>query len=466
MVTTLKIKGNQMSEGRRKRLFGLTVLVNFIMVFIYEYLTPYLSDDIIYGDVVARADSFADLFVQEYYHYLEHIGRSIAHILLRIFLYADNKLVYDVAAAVVFIVITILIYLNVDHRKAYDIRLYAAIAVMLWLFDPTIGNSVFWMDGACNYMFTGCIVMGFITLFRKLVRQEKAGSPGLIIGMFFFGLAAGWCNENTSGGVILFILIMMFAKWREKKSFAGIRLWMVTGLIGTMIGFVIMLSSPGNFSRAAAAEEAHTGLLALMARFLKITLNIKEGYLILIFAFIVIAITIAYRTRNREDFIDKTRGMMLFGFLFLATCYALIMVPESQLRTYYGAGLFLMTAVASGFAWISNKGYEEALAQAMATSLVTILGVFLIFNYVEEGANLARIKREFDERDAYLTEMSAEGVTDVTAPMLRPLWDTRYSAAYSMDITEDPLNWLNLAYAEHYGFNSVSGVERENWTEY
>ncbi len=455
-----------MSDSLRKRLFQLTVFVNFIMVFIYEYLTPYLSDDIIYADKVAEADSFFDLFAQEHVHYMEHIGRSVAHIILRIFLYTGNKLVYDVVAAVVFILISLLIYLNVDYRKSYDIRVYSAIVVLLWLFDPTISNSVFWMDGACNYMFTGCIVLGFITLFRKSVKEKKSGNIGFGIGMFFLGLAAGWCNENTSGGVLLFILIMAFAVWKEEKSLKALKPWMISGFVGTFIGFVIMIASPGNFSRAAAAEEAHTGLLAIMARFLKITLNIKEGYLILIFAFIAIVIAIAYECKSGADFMDKASGMVLYGFLFLATCYALIAVPESQLRTYYGAGLFLMTAIASGFGWLVNKGYEEVLVQTVATSLVTILGVFMIFTYVEEGANLARIKREFDERDAYLTELAKEDIADVSAPMLRPNWDNRFTAAYSMDLTEDPLNWLNLFYAEHYGLSTITGVDREDWTEY
>ncbi len=455
-----------MSEALRKRLFQLTVFVNFIMVFGFLYLTPYLSDDIIYMDEVAGARNFFDLFAQEYEHYMGHTGRNVAHILLRIFLFIGNKLVFDVAAAIVFVLISVLIYMNIDHRKKYDIRVYAAIAVLMWLFDPTISNSVLWEDGACNYMFTGCIVLGFITLFRKALREEKPGGIGFIIGMFFFGLAAGWCNENTSGGAILFVIIMMVAKWSKTKSFKNIRPWMITGLVGAVIGFIIMICSPGNFSRAASQEEAHTGLLALLARFLKITINIRQGYLVLLFAFIAIVIAIAYKQKSREEFFETASAMMLFGFLFLATSYALIGVAETQLRAYYGAGLFLMTAVVNGFAWLVNTGYEEAFVQAFATSLVTLLGVFFIFTYIEEGANLARIKREFDERDAYLTEMAGEGITDVVVPMLRPDWESRYTTAYTMDIREDPDYWLNVFYAEHYGFDTVTGVERENWTEY
>ena len=63
-----------------------------------------------------------------------------------------------------------------------------------------------------------------------------------------------------------------------------------------------------------------------------------------------------------------------------------------------------------------------------------------MFSYIENGANLARIKREFDERDAYLTEMAKGEEMWVEAPMLRPDWDNRYSMAYSSDICEDKDN--------------------------
>ena len=453
-----------MSENLRKRLFQLTVFVNFIMVFIYQYLTPNMSDDVIYYDKVAQAGSFFDLFAQEYEHYIAHTGRSIAHIILRIFLYTDNKILFDIVAAVVFVLISVLIYLNVDHRKKYDIRIYAAIAVLLWLFDPTIANSVFWETGACNYMFTGCIMLGFITLFRKYAAKDK-NSIGAAIGMFFFGLFAGWCNENTSGGVILFVMIMIFVKWRENKNFSKVRPWMVSGFAGSVIGFLILILSPGNFSRAEITDEAHTGLLALMARFLKITLNIKNYYLVLVLVFIVIAIAIFYRG-GKGALLQKVPGMALFGFLFLATCYALIAVPDSQLRTYYGAGLFLMTAIAMGIGWVANEGFKEDFVQIIATSVVTVFGILLIFTYIEEGANLARIKREFDERDAYLTEMAKGEEKVIEAPMLRPEWETRFSMAYDSDITEDKFFWLNISYAEHYGLWYIIGVDRETWTAY
>lgn len=455
-----------MSEKLRKTLFNITVVMNFLLVMIYEFLTPNMSDDIIYGDEVAKAGSFFDLFVQEYEHYINHSGRNIAHFILRVFLYSGNKAFFNIVAAAVFVLISLLIYTNVYHRKKYDIRVYVGIAILMWLFDPAISNTVFWETGACNYMFTGAIMMLYVTLFRKACRDKRENSVKLVASMGVMGLLAGWCNENSSGGVILFTMLMIFFRFRESKSFRAIANWMYAGLVGNLIGFAIMLLSPGNTARAEGADEEHTGLVAIMARFLKITLNIKDNYLVILLVFIVIAIAIAYRTGSFDKFREAAGGMMLFGFLFVVTCYALIMVPESQLRTYYGAGLFLMTGIAAGFGYMVNEGFKEDLVQIAATGLVTILGISFLFTYIEEGANLARIKREFDERDEYLAEAAMGEEMVVEAPMLRPEWDTRFSMAYVSDITEDKFNWLNLIYSEHNHLDYVIGVDRESWTKY
>ena len=54
----------------------------------------------------------------------------------------------------------------------------------------------------------------------------------------------------------------------------------------------------------------------------------------------------------------------------------------------------------------------------------------------------------------------------MTIPLLRPDFETIYSDAYNSDIQEDPEYWINIAYASYYGFDSVSGIPREDWNEY
>lgn len=450
-----------MSQKARKIVFWIMVLTAFVAVCIFEFLTPMLSDDIAYLEDVSKAGSFFGLFAQEYHHYVTHTGRSISHIILRIFLFIGSKGLFNVVASLVFVVMSLLVYLNVDYRKEYDVRVYGAVLALLWFFDAAISDTVFWEDGACNYLFTGTIIMGFLTVYRLGIKHDKDYNTAAAVGLFLWGIVAGWCNENTSGGLILFIIIELAVLRMSKKSFKP---WMITGLVGTLIGFGMLLASPGNYGRLDVLEEEHTGIMAMVARFLKITLNIRDHYLVMVCAFAVIMVILAYEIGEKKAYLDKTKSMILFFVLFLATAYALIMVPTSELRSYYGASVFLMMALANGVGLLGES--REKLIQAAVGSLLAVAAIVFVFSYFGDGANLARIKREFDERDAYFAQKQAEGAEDITAPMLRPQWENRFSAAYRMDIQEDDEYWINTFYAVHYDLGMVVGVDRETWTEY
>ena len=468
-----------MPDSKQKRLFYIITVISFIMILIYEILTPNMSDDIIYGDVVATANSIGDLFKQEYEHYIGHGGRSVAHIILRFFLYSGNKIFFNIGASLVFVFESVLIYLNLDYRKKYDIRLYGLVILFLWFLDPAMSNTVFWETGACNYLFTGTIAIAYCTYFRRHMRLESENKISLMIKMFVLGLLAGWCNENTSGGVILFGLILFVDKWLANGKKCGfVKPWMITGFVGNLIGFAVMILSPGNFGRAEVTEEEHTGLLAIMARLLKIVINIRDNYFILVAAFVVLLIFIYYMSADKKKFLETTKYMRMLGFVALMTAFSLIAVPSSQIRTYYGAGLFMMMAVLNGAGIMANTlfmsgsasdkegGLSYTMLQTAVTSLVAVWAIVLAFTYIEQGANLARIKREMDERDAYVWQQVEAGEVEICVPRLRPQWENRFSFAYDSDISDDCDYWINLFYTEHYGIECFWSVDREEWTAY
>ncbi|MBO6241650.1 MAG: hypothetical protein J6O61_12555 [Butyrivibrio sp.] len=468
-----------MAENKKKNLFIIMIAATFLMIAVYEFLTPNMSDDIIYGDTVAKATNFFDLFAQEFEHYMTHSGRNVAHFILRVFLFMKTKSVFNVVAAGVFTCLSLIMYENIDCKRKYDYRLYGLVLLFLWFLDPAISNTVFWETGACNYLFTGTIAVGYCTFFRKHLNLDSKNTVSLMIRMFISGLLAGWCNENTSGGVILFCIILFVDKWLENNRKCGfIKPWMIAGFAANLLGFGIMILSPGNFGRAEVADEEHTGLLAIMARFLKIVINIRDNYFVLVAAFVVLLLFIYYMSADKKKFLETTKYMRILAFVALMTAFSLIAVPSSQLRTYYGAGLFMMMAVLNGVGIVANtmfmsgsasdreKGLSYTILQTAVSSLVAVWGLVLMFTYIEQGANLARIKREFAERDAYVWQQVANGEIDIYAPMLRPDWENRFSFAYDSDITEDYKNWINVFYAEHYGIDAIWGVEREDWTEY
>ena len=471
-------------EKRGRLFFCLTVCAAFVLIFIFNVLTPMMTDDLFYSKTVSEAASIWDLFAQEYTQYMTWTGRSVCHMILRFFLLTD-KMVFNVANSVVFVLLTLLIYWNVEHKKKYDTLVYLLINLLLWMFGVVFRQTVLWETGACNYLWGSAIIMSFVTLYRYGLKRESGGGPeaegdvprqadGLkhpalwTVFLPVLGVLAGWCNENSSGGGLLMVLLCLgFYLSEQKKKNAGsgraLKPWMVTGLIGQAVGLAFMVLAPGNAVRAAAREEEHSGLLGYMARFQKITLAVRENFLILLIIGLLLFIIVYYQKKSWKALWACSRNGILWAFVFLATCYALVMTAEPQARAYFGAGVFLTVAVVQFFVDVSEK---EVIFASLKTGMSSVMLLVMFFTYMDSGANLARIYREYNERDVYLTQKAAEGVTDVTVPMLRPDFETKYSDGYNSDIQEDPGYWVNVAYASYYGFNSVSGVPREGWTEY
>ena len=238
---------------------------------------------------------------------------------------------------------------------------------------------------------------------------------------------------------------------------------MLTGLLGQITGFVFLVVAPGNRIRAQFMEEEHTGIFAIVSRFQKITIEIEKKFLLLIIFVIVTAIIIRLGKKSWKQFINEHFMFIVWNFIFLATCYALILTAEPMPRAYFGAGVFLITAVVQGYTDISDK---DVYFRTLKISFVAVLSVIMFFTYMDSGANMIRIYREYREREVYLEEKAAAGENDVTVPMLRPGFETKYSDGYQSDITDDPEYWINVAYEQFYGIERISAVPREEWTEY
>lgn len=461
------------SEEKRKRsFFFLAVAAAGLLIFIFNLLTPLMTDDLFYQKAVSEASSLWELVGQEYEQYMTWTGRSVCHMLLRIFLSMDG-MVFKAANSAAFVLLTLLIYWNVEHRKRYDLRIYLLVNLLIWMFAVVFSQTVLWETGACNYLWGTVIILGFVTLYRCcLARAGQAGNQrGLLAaaGMLIAGIPAGWCNENTSGGGILMVLLClgMYLYGRRKENGTNprvfLRPWMVSGIMGQLAGFAMMILAPGNMQRAGVQEEEHSGWFAYVSRFQKITLAVRNNFLILLIIFLILLIIVKYQRENWKEFCQFSRNALLWALVFLATCYALVLTPEPMPRAYFGAGIFLIIAVVQLYADVSER---ERIFGMMKTGLVSVLFLIMFFTYMDCGANLARIYREYRERDLYLTRMAEEGVREVTVPMLRPAFENKYSDGYNSDIGEDPEYWVNVAYAQYYGFDSVEGVPREEWTQY
>lgn len=458
-------------EKYRKQFFIFLTICITGTVFIFTYLTPMLSDDFLYGMDSAEIHSVADLFRQEYEHYIGHSGRSMVHLLVRVFLKCP-LIVFDVCNSLVFTAVVLMMYANVAGRKKYDIRLLLCAFFLIWFKGVSFEETVLWQVGATNYLWGTCIILGFVTLYRYLLKKEeqllsaedeKCGMNvvkgiGKAFLIFLFGVVAGWCNENTSGGGFLlcacFLGIYLLEDRKRKPA-----TWMLTGLVGQLIGIFMMVMSPGERLRATFAEEEHSGLLKYLGRFQKLTLTVQEEFFLLIGIWILFFVL----CRVQKCTWQRLQVTLIYLLVFLATTYALVAAAPAQPRALFGSGVFLSIAILNVL-WQVQWDRNELL-QTFRYGSLAILILYFGISYLDNGANLYRISRDEKERQAYILSEKEAGNQDITVPKMRPDFATPYSAIYKMDMEEDPEYWINNAYELYFDVEYIRAVPREEWEE-
>lgn len=456
------------TEKYRKQIFWLILAVSFFMILAYNFLTPYLSDDYAYAIEVRQAKSLWDLVKQQYGEYISNSGRVIGQFNVRLSLVFD-KWVFNLINSLMFIALVLVMYANIRRKKKYDIFVLILIITFLWKFAVSFGQTMLWICGSCNYLWGSVFILGFVTFYRYfLYRVDKIKHHlPVAAGAFIFGVAAGWCNENTSGGGLLLVLMFGCNFWldRRQRKEKGIYPFMISGVLGMCCGILGMISAPGVRSRSATMSEGeYTGLVGLLSRIYKLTLRIRELFFVVIVITIIVLVLLALqkklcgfkRLRNNET--------ILFLVAATATCYALAIAPTPADRAFFGAGIFLFAGCIQGIIDVSDT--EQAI-RAAKYSLAGVLCAWLFFAYLDNLVNLARIYREEQERINLIWEEKGDPEEDgiLVIPQFREAFKTPYSNAHESDLQDDKDYWINLFYEVYYDLGNITAIPRDEWEE-
>lgn len=441
-----------------RQIFYIVVIISFLTIFVYNLLTPYMSDDLLVDTSIYK--SFADIIRQEYWQYHNWNGRSVLQIILKIFMLVP-KPVFDVFNSFCYVGTMLLIYWNVNYKKKYDVFLYILINLCIWIFAVDFDQTILWIAGACNYLWGVFIILGFISIYRYYLQKgsEIKNKPLACVLLFVTGVLAGWGNENTSGGAILIIGLFSMIYYFQNRRFNKV---MISGLLGSCIGFLFLLLAPGNAVRGAIvkAEETYSGLAAYISRGLKILKVIDEYFLIYIVVICLLGTYFYYKkTYQIKQFIETA----VFAFAALATAGVLIFTPQPMDRAYFGANIYMMIAALQMVQLIRK---DDIFLISLKTGGILAASIAMIFVYVEEGANLVRIRREMTAREEYIMEQVSKGETSLVLPHLRTEFASKYSMAHLSDISDDETNWNNEVYKNAYSFNELMVLSWDEWEDY
>lgn len=430
-------------------------LVYIIMVML-NFLTPLIADDIEY---MYKTHNFFTILQDEYHQYLTWTGRSVVHIIARIFLLMP-KTVFNFVNPLIYLCLTYLIYqISIKDKTQFYILKYLLINILIWLFIPAFGETLLWETGSANYLWGGTIILSFITIYHHYYQNSKEllnNSWLNLIVVTIIGILAGWCNENTSGGAIIIIVGYIILIYKNKQP---LKLWMFSGLIGSFLGLFVMVSAPGNKIRSAYFARSSWSfphkLIDGMAVITK-TLTDNSWTLFILIA-ILLALGIFYQMDNQHILL-----FFLYTFAGLATIYVLVLSPSGLTwgRSFFGGSLFII--IAAMIEWPDNLTEKWHPAYLTISSLLLIS---FLFSFISGTIDIFYSYRAIGSRYTYIKRQQQNGnLTPVIGSLDTPN-QTSYPAysSHLSHIKSDSAAPVNIANAKYFKVKTIQSVSQKDW---
>ena len=464
---------------------GLLVLLGiYLFLYILNWLTPLgFGDDYLYSFVwqgsamnvplpanAVRVSSLSDLLASQWSHYLTWGGRSVAHTVAQFFLWKGKGL-FNFANAFVGTLLVAEIYWCIYKGKvsfSFEPKKVFGFFFALWAFTPGFTPVFLWLTGACNYLWTCVLLLGFMIPFIKkyYFPEEQKGDRVLFTGfMFFFGIVSGWTNENSACWIIL-ILFLFLLQWYKKNR--DIDNWMYAGLAGLLIGYMLLVLSPGNVSRLHLIHGSGWDGVQY------IKTNCETFFKVMICQFLLwyFLLRFLYGTAHKSSGCINLKREILFasalGVISLGTSLIMLLAPEFPERSGFFGTVWLI--IAAGTVWQIQEEYKLNLIQDNAKKFLAVTGViYFVMTSVITLQNLCKTNEWQQNLLFHVQQTKMENKNSVLSvkPVRKASKTEVLMSGFHIvqnDLSDDVNSWENVAFARYYGIKGVR-AEKDNNNE-
>lgn len=428
--------------SEKKKILIFLFLI-FITMLIMNFLTPLIADDYTYsfGLNNKKISNIGDIFIKQYYHYLKWGGRSVAHTIAQFFLMI-GKNIFNIANSLIYCVMVYLIYLHSKLGEKDNSKIIIIINLLLWFMLPVFGQSCIWLIGSCNYMWTTVIILLFLLPFNK--DSIKKDTWLITLGMFLLGIIAGWTNENTSFGLnAITIGLLALKKNRDKKY--KFKKWQISGLIGSILGFIILIIAPGNFARNEYFKESTSFIVKIMKRAFNIT-NTFVIYVLPLIIMLIILLSIYYYKKKKVKF--ETYIYCIGGIL---TAYAMTLSPVFPERAWTGVIIFFIISICI---LLFNIEKIHSVFRYIMVDIIIVYSIIYINQYINACRSINELRNVWKYRVKVIEKAKRENKDEVY--LSNYATDNSKNPNYNLDdIAEDPSIFPNKDIALYYGIKKV-----------
>lgn len=430
---------------QRKFMWYAVLLLLFLLFYLFNCLAPLMSDDYNYAFSFSngkRIASVADLFSSLVRHYQVSNGRFATHFFAQLMLWI-GKPVFNVVNSIMALLLLLGLCRLTSDRK-HDVLLVSLWGGSLIVLLPTLGQVMFWLTGACNYLWGTTLIIWTIVPFRHMVLRHNREPHWWQLALLLPGyLVMGSVSENGSPAAILFMILCCTYQLIQHRR---VRIWMWFAIAFSTVGFLLMLLSPASLARNASSLSGGTSLFTrYMPPFINcVTLFLKyELFPSCIFLFLF-----AYALYAKKDRNLLALSVMLF-ICGVASHFAMTATGYYPLRAMTVSLLMILAAAAVLFSSLRSTALYPLLLGGALT--LCLLAGMLCLQAAPQTYDRFRLAQS---REQNMLEAQTLGNLDAVTYNISS--KTKFDVFYDMvDLTYDPEYFSNAVFARYYGLRSV-----------
>lgn len=309
--------------------FLLFIAIFFVCILVFIY--PICSDDYPYAFIHGtsnRVCSLGDIFVSQYHHYFHIHGRIWPEALTQLFMIYDKAL-FNFSLIICYVSSALLI------ANLARIRIRIALGLIipsLWILVPVPGQTIFWLCGACNYIFATFLSLGFLTL---LLKGKRAG---LWVALPL-AVIVGNSHEGSSVGLLVALLLFSVLDRNNKRSTL-----FYANLLMLLFGIMAIFLSPGTTERMAHAAGNATSDSFMLKHLLTLAKGVLHFFRAIVHTpleYLLIIILLIGCIVSNAIYKKKKNEIHILGFSLAVGAFVNFILPlaanVSYPRAFYGA---------------------------------------------------------------------------------------------------------------------------------
>ena len=450
-------------NNKRKRLIFIMIIISvFGFMYILNSKTMLVSDDFPYHFVFEREPNEntklitnpLEIFGSMATHWKIWGGRVSVHALLQ-FTFMIGTNFFNIVNSIMFVLLGFLIYKHINNTKEIKLSWLVTIYAVIFMFVPQPASTIMWKSGSANYLWSSVLILCMTLIFKNHYDKENIKDNILnMILLFPFGLIIGCSNENTGCALIIVEILFLIA---YKIKYKRIPKWAKTALIGTILGYIFLVTSPGNYKRTDIMyPNISYNIENLFDYILKIT-RLTYTYLKEIIIALVISSVLLYKEKDNIKIIIKNHCIQfIFFILAFISIYSLVISPAYPERCWMFSFVYLTIVIGINLTKIKLKNnYVEKIV----IILMILISLGSISEYSKAYYYIGETYDEINKQIKEIEKQKAAGKKDIRVHgIAQP--EGRYNAFESNGyLNADPDNWVNVWIAKYYDVDTIKAID-------